>query len=169
MFLFNRKNKYQIDKKRNIPQLVYGIPDYKRNETVNSDSITGTNIFCAYYGKKGGQVHYYYVNKNGDKYQFLYGHIEKNEIIKNDINDPNIVFTNKEEKCYNMMIQELSDVVSEWNEKYSDENNNDNDVIQWNINFIEKNKIYSGINSFPDNYDKAMKIIQKYFEELMNR
>ena len=165
MGLFNRKDKYNIDKKSNIPQLVYGIPDFKRNEKAKKDNTKTENIFYACFKKKS-EASYYYINRSDNSYQFLYGHTSNGDEIKNDINNSNIKYINKDEKYYNMMLQELTETVTNWNEKYNDASNID-DEIKWNIDIIEKNKKFSGYNSFPDDFGKAVKIIEKYFEELI--
>lgn len=165
MGLFNRKSKYNMDKKNNIPQMVYGIPDFKRKEKIKKDNTKSENIFYACIIKKGESL-YYYINRNNNNYQFLFGNTTNGEKIKNDINNPNIKYINKDEKYYNIMIQELMDIVTNWNEAYNDESNI-NDEVKWNIDFVEKNKRFYGNNSFPDNFRDAMKIIEKYFEELI--
>ncbi len=162
MGLFSKKDKYEIDGKDNIPQFVYGIPDELRKKWEKEyEEKNGTNVFAAFEGGHFGPSYYYFVNYINDAYEFRFGISENGKIIENRINEPGIMIVKHDKDFYKSFIDELLIVTCNWNEAYN--NNMIMDGTQWNINFVNMNKKYYGSNAYPDNYDKAFEILNKYF------
>lgn len=162
MKLFSKKNKYGINAKYNRPQMVYGIPNamlkkWKRQE----EKINGKNLFSAFESGYLNPSYYYFVNKFKGSYQFRFGYSKDGEYVSNNINNTNLHIINQNKEYYNKFIDELLVEVKDWKETYK--GNTVTNSIQWDINLIQKNKRYNGSNDFPDNYDKVVKILNKYF------
>lgn len=162
MGLFNKKDKYEVDAKENVPQFAYGIPDAMRKKwEQKAKEENGKNIFSAFEGGHFGPSYYYFVNKINNNYQFRVGYSNNGRIVNNDINDPNIHSIDQNKYHYDKFIDELLKEVKDWKESYN--NNQIMDGTQWNIDFVERNKRYSGSNEFPPNYKEVVKILNVYF------
>lgn len=164
MGLFSKKDKYDINEKDNVPQFVYGIPDSMRKQWEKEQEDKRKhqkNIFSAFEGGYFGPSYYYFVNNYKDSYEFRFGYSKDGRFVQNDENDPNIHILEQNEEHYKKFMEELLSEIKDWNETYNDPNIMDG--TQWNIKFIEQNKKYSGSNSFPQNYDKVVAILKKYF------
>lgn len=164
MGLFSKKDKYEINEKDNVPQFVYGIPDSMRKQWEKEKEEKRKNqktIFSAFEGGYFGPSYYYFVNNYKDSYEFRVGYSKDGRFVKNDENDPNIHIFEQNGEHYKKFMEELLPEIKEWNETYNDPEVMDG--IQWNIELIEQNKKYSGSNAFPQNYDKVVAILKKYF------
>lgn len=174
MCFFNKKDKekkYNINKKLNVPEFVYGTPDYimkeiqkqeqEKKEKKERMKAIAENVFSAYIVNKSALSRYYYINKVENQYQFLYGNSSNGDYIENDIDTPSINYISKDENYYHDFINQLIQITKDWNETYKEEDLNSE--IKWNIKLVKEEKVYSGVNDFPDNFNKAMELIEKYF------
>lgn len=157
MTLFDKiKNKYNVAEDKNVPQFVYGPPNFK----VEQDKKL---VFNAFHGGYSEPSHYYYVRKNinTNEYEFKYGYSKHGARIFENATGENIKAIPRTEQEYKDFINELTDVVKNWNKQYL--NSDIMDGTQWNINSLENNIEYGGSNDFPTDYKNAMQIINKYF------
>lgn len=157
MSIFDKmKDKYNVAEDKNVPQFVYGPPNFK----VEQDKKL---VFEAFHGGYSGPSHYYYIRKNisTNEYQFKYGYSKSGARIFEDAAGENIKIVLRTEQEYKNFISELSKIVSKWEKQYL--NSDIMDGTQWNINSFENNMEYGGSNDFPADYKNAMQIINKYF------
>ncbi len=155
---------YDIMPERNRPQFVYGVPDEMLKKWEKEDK-NDVEVFSAYEGGYFGPSYYYFINKIDEKYQFRFAYSEDSKPIENDINNPRIKHVDHNKEYYDTFIKELLDAVKNWNNVY--DNDNVMDGTEWHINFTNLNKSFVGSNDFPDNYEAAKLIIDKYFNSQM--
>lgn len=171
MCLFNKKDKekkYNINKIFNRPEMLYGTPDYilkewekeKQERKQRRKEITEC-VFSASIVNRLGSSRYYYINKVDNDYQFLYGYSSNGENIVNDIDNPYINYISRYEQYYNDFINQLIQSTEDWKDIYNEEETNDE--VKWNIDFVKQGKKYSGVNVFPKNFNKVVELIEKYF------
>lgn len=138
------------------------IPDSMQKQGDKEEKIKNEKtIFSAFEGGYFGPSYYYFVNNYKDHYEFRFGYSKDGRIVNNDENDPNIHIFEQNGEYYKKFIEELLSEIKYWNETYN--NPNAVDGTQWNIKLIEQNREYSGSNAFPQNYNKVVEILKRYF------
>lgn len=158
----NKKNKYNVKENENVPQFVYGIPDTMRKKWEETDKKIDANcIFDAFEGGYFGPSYYYFINKYENNYYFRFGYSKDGKRIENVKESSNLHELVQDKHHYDLFIAELKNIIQSWNNKY---NNNDiMDGTQWHIK-DNNNKIdICGSNEFPNNYDKLVELLKKYF------
>ena len=165
-----KKEKYDVEPKNNVPYEVYGIPDSMRKKIQMEKENRLKNqktIFSAFEYSTYGPSYFYYIDMYKNDYYFKFGYSKTKQIISNDENTENIHVIKQNKKQYKMFINSLLTEVKKWNDRYDNTNDNDVNEKKWSINIIKKGKEFSGSNEFPDNYQKVMDIINKYFNTSM--
>lgn len=162
MSLFGKKN-YNIDEEENVPQFVYGIPDNMRKqwEIEKEEQEKEEKLLECFEGGYFGPSYYFYINKVGDNYQFRFGYSKDGRFVKNSLDDENLNIIPQSKQYYDTFIEELANIIREWDSSY-----NDPDVMdgtQWHLDILESDKHYWGSNKFPNNYGDLTNLLQKYF------
>ena len=176
MDLFNNLNKkYDVDEKNNIPQFVYGTPDFFRKqkndvykardneiETKKDEHKIDENcIFDAFEGGYFGPSYYYFINEYENKYYFRFGYSNDGRRIENTRQDLNIHELVQNKEHYDLFIAKLKKIIQNWNNKYV--NNNVMDGKQWHIEDKKNGIDIYGDNDFPENYNELSNILRKAF------
>jgi len=152
------EKKYDINVEENVPQIVYGIPDWMKEK--NEDDKP-KKVFEAFYGGYAGTSHYYYIQQVNNEYLFKYGLSKYGKLIF--IDSKELLVCKRTKKEYDDFIINLKLEMKDWKDSYV--NNDIMDGTQWHIEFTEENKTYSGSNEFPSNMDTVMKILNMIFKE----
>lgn len=152
MGLFDKfSKKYNINPEDNMPQIVYGPPQFFENKMV----------FYAYEGGYFGPSEFYYIERNGDKLKFKSGYYPEGKRPNPD-DESDFDISIKSESDYKNLLTEIKEMTKNWEKEYNDPNVMDG--TQWSITAEEFGIDFNGSNKFPSNYSKVKKIITKHFK-----
>jgi len=152
MGLFDKFNKkYNINPEENMPQIVYGPPQFFENKMV----------FYAYEGGYFGPSEFYYIERNGDKLKFKSGYYPEGKRPNPD-DESDFEISIKSESDYITLVNEIKEMTKNWKKEYN--NPNVMDGTQWSITADEFDIDFNGSNDFPSNYKKVKKLIAKHFK-----
>lgn len=154
----NQEAKYDIDPRDNAPRLVYGPPDAMQKVKEELEK-NGRELFSAFQSEFAGPARFYYINHFKDKFQFRYGYSDNGAYVANEASNPNLTITEHDEEYYKTFMNELLPIIGKWDYEYTNTDNPNG--TEWKIKSI--NIYVHGLNSFPEDYDGALNIINRYF------
>lgn len=147
-------DKYDIKPEQNVPQRVYGVPNFEKE-------CKPIKVFEAFVGGYFGPSEYYYIFKMNDYYTAKYYKSTDGHLVNED--SPELIKINKFAFEYNMFITEIKEIITKWDDHYT--NPNVLDGTQWSINLIVDNIKKGGSNAYPKDYKETFKIINEFFSE----
>ena len=99
-----------------------------------------------------------YINKMNNSYYFKSELVNGYGIGKTK----NIRTLIKNEDEYNTFMNSINNVITTWQDSYSDFDNNKN--FSWHLYIKETQRDYKGFNLLPPEYEKIIKLLDKYFD-----
>ena len=170
--------KYDTKVEENIPQFVYGVPDYFLERSDDSDSATkyvarennikkketkpsGELLVDIFSGGYFGPSDYYYIEKLDNNYLFKNACAKDGRMLSNTSDEMKVITKTQEE--YDEFIKNIKELTKDWKNSYYDESVYDGN--QWHINIINDNIEFSGSNAYPENFKTVFDMIDNIFND----
>ncbi len=154
MALFNKKEKYNIEVEKNIPQKVYGIPDAL--EKNGKDKIKNSMEFVriAINTRDSNSILMLSHFTSPEKYDLLV--VDLNNLEGKSISEISICIS---EEYYKKFLSKLYNITKNWKISYSG-----NKEIVWSLKLdIDSNKEFlSGNGEIPNNWNDLVELILEY-------
>lgn len=149
---FNVKNeKYDINPEDNVPQMVYGTPDFMKEQTKQ----TYDNMSIRF-RLDNGNKRFVMLFKN-DKFSSFIIFANQDKLNETAMADAETVIPKKE---YERFCDRLAEIIKDWDERYEGDKN-----INWDIKFTmekEGSEVLSGKGAVPSNWNELVDLLSEY-------
>lgn len=150
---FNVKDdtsKYDINPEDNVPQFVYGPPNFKKEQPKpNYDDMS------IRFRLDNGNKRFVMLFKN-EKYSSSIMFVDQDKLNETAIVDAEALISKKE---YELFCDKLAEIIQDWDEKYEGDKN-----LNWEIRLTQNKETdtISGNGAVPSNWNKLIDLLSEY-------